>query len=218
MCNFNTTIARACARPVSNPATLLSSLQAHVGRTRTKVLRNTERLRKRDLAAGGKGLPHVPADDDGSAQDQGFCRPKALVLLPTRGFACRWVERMLHLLPEAQGRGDSVSKRDRLEKEFGVGEDLDEVEALRLLKCAPADGQRVQLREFAQPADNRTHSLVLSSTSRLGLHRLSIAHSSPSDPSLRPFAAISLSCSSGASPLISALCSMGIGTTTSALE
>lgn len=43
---------------------------------------------------------------------------------------------MLHLLPEAQGRADAVNKRDRFEREFGFSDDLDEVDALRALKCA----------------------------------------------------------------------------------
>lgn len=54
------------SRPAPRP-------QGHVQRTRTRVLRNTERLRKRE---DGAGNPLAPADD-ATVQDQGFTRPKA---------------------------------------------------------------------------------------------------------------------------------------------
>lgn len=165
-------VSRACAEGLCRRRCSTAS-QTHVHRTRARVLRNTERLRKRDDGASAAGAKPQAQPDDDAVQDQGFTRPKArrqnpvatfqpgllslssplvrevyfrspasfnrpaqaLLLLPTRGLALRWVERMLRLLPEAQGRADAVTKRDRLEKEFGFPDEIDELDALRALKC-----------------------------------------------------------------------------------
>ncbi len=104
-----------CADEVMD-AVLLHAL-SHVLKTRSRILHNSERLRKRALAAG------LPASQAGLhsdvPQDQGFTRPKVLLLLPLRSSAKRWLDRALALLPAAHGAADAVSKRERFDIEYG---------------------------------------------------------------------------------------------------
>jgi U3 small nucleolar RNA-associated protein 25 len=78
---------------------------------------------------------------DGSdvPQDQGFTRPKLLLLLPLRSVALRWARRLLELLPAAQGRADAVSKRERLESEYGPRPDEVGGAAARSVRGKPPD-------------------------------------------------------------------------------
>ena len=143
-------------------ACLLHALQ-HCLKQRSTVLHNSERLRRRAAAAAaatnsaavaaaaaGGGAPRHAVrartllENSGAdaPQDQGFTRPKVLLLLPLRSFAKRWLDRALHLLPCAQGGGDAVSKRERLEVEYGPRSD-EGGDAPRSTRNKPPDFQRL---------------------------------------------------------------------------
>ena len=118
-------------------ACLLHAL-GHVLKARSRVLHNNDKLRKRAqqaraaraaaklaraTAPPGTAPPPAPAAEDDAGdvpQDQGFARPKVLVLLPLRSYAMRWVTRLLALTPAANtGAADAVSKLDRFQTEYG---------------------------------------------------------------------------------------------------
>ena len=83
-----------CGRDSRNAPSLreLSALHVlnHVLKTRDKVLRNNERLAKADPS------------EDLDIRDQGFTRPKVLVLLPTRQACVKFVERLVALCEPQQ--------------------------------------------------------------------------------------------------------------------
>ncbi len=111
---------------------------SHVLKTRARILHNTERLRKRAQTAAAGGAGGAIATEAEVPQDQGFARPKVLILLPMRSHAKRWLDRALALLPAAQGAADAVAKRERYEIEYGPR--LDEAGANpRSLRGKPAD-------------------------------------------------------------------------------
>lgn len=110
------------------------------------MAKNNERLSKRAAEDEGRAAP-PPGRGGGSAaprgpskahkaaslgtlpdapRDQGFTRPKVLVLLPFRSAALKVVSRLLDLCPPSQKV--SVEHRDRFFDDFGVEED-DEEEA-----------------------------------------------------------------------------------------
>eukprot|EP01038_Epipyxis_sp_PR26KG_P012188 gene12188-16326_t len=62
---------------------------------------------------------NVQLDDDKAFCDQGFCRPRVLILCPFRGVAKTLIENMIHIF----GENTSVSNLDKLENEFNVPED-----------------------------------------------------------------------------------------------
>lgn len=66
---------------------------SHVARTRQRILKDNERLAKAAAAAreGGADEP-LP-----ELRDQGFSRPKVLILAPFRNAAKAWVERLMAL-------------------------------------------------------------------------------------------------------------------------
>jgi len=113
----------------------------HCLRGRAEVLRHNERLRakakanSRDAAAAAvaaaliAGKTHATAEEEEpdsseAPQDQGFTRPKLLVLCPTRAWAKQWLDRALQLLPCANtGAADCVSNRERWEAQYGPRQD-----------------------------------------------------------------------------------------------
>ena len=86
----------------------------HVLTSRTRVQRHNRRIR--ELASARDGGGGGGDDDDVDRwRDQGYARPKVLVLLPTRG-ACRvFVESMVRLL----GASAIVDNMDRFRAEYG---------------------------------------------------------------------------------------------------
>jgi U3 small nucleolar RNA-associated protein 25 len=88
----------------------------HVLTSRTRVQRHNRRIRELASARDGGGGGGGGDDDDVDRwRDQGYARPKVLVLLPTRG-ACRvFVESMVRLL----GASAIVDNMDRFRAEYG---------------------------------------------------------------------------------------------------
>ncbi|GAV76017.1 DUF1253 domain-containing protein [Cephalotus follicularis] len=84
----------------------------HIFRTRDRVKKNNAKLARHQETAEEKVLI-----DDGFL-DQGFTRPKILILLPLRGIAFRVVKRLIALTPEAYKV--NVEHIDRFSNEFGT--------------------------------------------------------------------------------------------------
>ncbi|GAQ80028.1 protein with digestive organ expansion factor domain [Klebsormidium nitens] len=111
-------------------AVLLHTLN-HVIKTRERIVKNNTKLHKKPSAdTDAAGREEGPADtlpDDTAPRDQGFTRPKVLIVLPYRSVALKVVKRMLDLLPPAQKI--TVEHEARFLDDFGVEED-EEAEAL----------------------------------------------------------------------------------------
>ncbi|PKI85377.1 Utp25p [Malassezia vespertilionis] len=86
-------------------------LLSHVTRVRQRILKDNERLAKAAAAA------HDTEDDDGlpELRDQGFTRPKVLLLAPMRNSAKVWVEQLIAL-----AGSDQVENKARFFKEFSL--------------------------------------------------------------------------------------------------
>lgn len=89
-----------------------TSCFASYQRTRSRVLKNNERLAK--LAT----LDTVSAFSSArSIQDQGFTRPKVLILLPFRNAALIWVDLLTTI-----SLADSIENKSRFDSEFSLPE------------------------------------------------------------------------------------------------
>lgn len=86
--------------------TVLHALN-HVYTTRDRVLRNNERLRTADQTGG------PPSD----IQDQGFTRPKVLIMLETRSAAAKYASAIIDIADPSQ-----QENKKRFENEFGAPE------------------------------------------------------------------------------------------------
>ncbi|TKY90979.1 hypothetical protein EX895_000978 [Sporisorium graminicola] len=84
---------------------------SHVAKTRRRVLKNNEKLAK--LAASGSAAD----GDDLDLRDQGFTRPKVLVLLPFRNSALEWVDLLTKFSLCSQ-----VDNKSRFAKEYNLPE------------------------------------------------------------------------------------------------
>ncbi|KAK9820865.1 hypothetical protein WJX81_006561 [Elliptochloris bilobata] len=93
-------------------AVLLHCL-AHVGAAAAAIKRNSERLKGGET--GVTGAAEAP-------RDQGFTRPKVLLLLPLRSLALRATTR-LAALAQRETRADSIQGKQRLVEEFGAPSD-----------------------------------------------------------------------------------------------
>lgn len=89
----------------------------HVFRTRDIVSKNDSKLAKHPEIADSEIF------DGDSFRDQGFTRPKVLILLPLRNIALRVVQRLIQLTPT--GYKVNVEHIDRFFKEFGTQMDED---------------------------------------------------------------------------------------------
>lgn len=83
---------------------------SHLVKTRQRILKNNERLAKAAAAAEADDNDELP-----ELRDQGFTRPKVLVLAPFRHTAKRWVE---HLI--AMSGCEQVEQKARFQKEFSL--------------------------------------------------------------------------------------------------
>ncbi|KAL9244248.1 hypothetical protein vseg_018045 [Gypsophila vaccaria] len=104
----------------------------HAFKTRDLVTKNSAKLAK-NMDTSNEEL--------GSANcflDQGFTRPKVLILLPLASIAHRFIRRLVHLTPSAYKV--NVEYMDRFNKEFGADaeEDNDEHEAMGLKTQRPS--------------------------------------------------------------------------------
>ncbi|KAG7592037.1 Digestive organ expansion factor predicted [Arabidopsis thaliana x Arabidopsis arenosa] len=98
-------------------AYLMHSLN-HIFKTRDLVKKNESKIAKHRETSEEEIL-----SDDGFL-DQGFTRPKVLILLPLRSIAFRVVKRLIHLTPESQRV--NVEHLDRFNDEFGCEEGTDD--------------------------------------------------------------------------------------------
>ncbi|CAH2037116.1 unnamed protein product [Thlaspi arvense] len=127
ICNSYLDILHSNKRPFYNrgpeedssamDAYLMHSLN-HIFRTRDLVKKNESKIAKNRETAEEEIL-----SDDGFL-DQGFTRPKVLILLPMRSIAFRVVKRLIQLTPESQRV--NVEHLDRFNAEFGCEDDSDD--------------------------------------------------------------------------------------------
>uniref|UniRef100_A0A7C8YSV0 U3 small nucleolar RNA-associated protein 25 n=1 Tax=Opuntia streptacantha TaxID=393608 RepID=A0A7C8YSV0_OPUST len=119
----------------------------HVFRTRDLVTKNDAKLAKH---------PETSREEviiSSSYLDQGFTRPKVLILLPLASVALRLVRRLIQLAPS--GNKVKVEYMERFCNEFGVDADEeDELEAKQQKPSKPADYQAL----FG--ANNNDHFMV----------------------------------------------------------
>lgn len=123
----------------------------HVFRTRELITKNDSKLSKNEETAREEVLTND------NFLDQGFSRPKVLILVPLASIALRLVKRLIQLTPLSNKV--NVEYMDRFDKDFGVDveEDEDDVEAkdLKLKKPSkPSDYQAL----FG--ANNNDHFMV----------------------------------------------------------
>ncbi|CAN8312404.1 unnamed protein product [Cochlearia groenlandica] len=129
ICNSYLDILHSNKRPFYNrgpeedssamDAYLMHSLN-HIFRTRDLVKKNESKIAKHQETSEEEIL-----SDDGFL-DQGFTRPKVLILLPMRSIAYRVVKRLIQLTPESQRV--NVEHLDRFNAEFGCEDDSDVVD------------------------------------------------------------------------------------------
>ncbi|XP_010539417.1 PREDICTED: U3 small nucleolar RNA-associated protein 25 [Tarenaya hassleriana] len=100
----------------SMDAYLMHSLN-HIFRTRDLVKKNEAKIAKHQETSAEEVL----CDD--AFLDQGFTRPKVLILLPMRSIAFRVIKRLIQLTPQTQRV--NVEHLDRFNTEFGAEEDTD---------------------------------------------------------------------------------------------
>lgn len=110
----------------------------HVFRTRDLITKNDAKLSKHQETA----REEVINSED--FLDQGFTRPKVLILLPLASIAHRLVKRLLQLTPSAHKV--NVEYMDRFDKEFGI--DLEEDED-------DVDAKDLKLKRPSKPSDHQ---------------------------------------------------------------
>nr|VDD56218.1 unnamed protein product [Brassica oleracea] len=127
ICNSYLDILHSNKRPFYNKgreedssamdAYLMHSLN-HIFKTRDLVKKNESKIAKHRETSEEEIL-----SDDGFL-DQGFTRPKVLILLPMRSIAFRVVKRLIQLTPESQRV--NVEHLDRFNAEFGCEDESDD--------------------------------------------------------------------------------------------
>jgi len=111
-----------CRRPYTHPA----------GRARDRVLRANAKLRAHDYS---KGLPP-------EHRDQGFTRPRVLILLPTRHAALQVVQQLIDLLPSTYR--SQVENKKRFKTEYSLSpEEAEEERRSHTGNPKPADWQHL---------------------------------------------------------------------------
>lgn len=89
----------------------------HVLTSRTRVQRHNRRIKELASKFDNDDSVNRALDDEGADKwrDQGYTRPKVLILLPTRGTCWVFIKQMIHLLGDAA----IVDNGERFDKEFG---------------------------------------------------------------------------------------------------
>lgn len=98
----------------------------HVWSTRSTVTRNNQALAR----AAASEEPDVEEPDADLIRDQGFTRPKVLILAPFRNGAYAWEEALA-----ANSRCKTIDSRVRFEKEYGVPEGVEDKLAQPAMKA-----------------------------------------------------------------------------------
>lgn len=114
---------------------LVLHLLNHSLTSRLLVLEHNKLLRKREASesenskkanVGTETGDNAMDKEDDYFRDQGYTRPKILILLPTRGTCYKFVQQLFQLL----GESSDVSNLDRFEKEFGAPQDEHDKEGM----------------------------------------------------------------------------------------
>jgi U3 small nucleolar RNA-associated protein 25 len=113
----------------------------HIFKTRDLVKKNESKIAKHRETSEEEIL-----SDDGFL-DQGFTRPKVLILLPLRSIAFRVVKRLIQLTPESQRV--NVEHLDRFNDEFGCEEDTDDCDGE---KTTSKNGNSIK-QKSSKPSD-----------------------------------------------------------------
>ncbi|VYS46404.1 unnamed protein product [Arabidopsis thaliana] len=121
-------------------AYLMHSLN-HIFKTRDLVKKNESKIAKHRETSEEEIL-----SDDGFL-DQGFTRPKVLILLPLRSIAFRVVKRLIQLTPESHRV--NVEHLDRFNDEFGCEEDTDDCDGE---KTTSKNGNSIK-QKSSKPSD-----------------------------------------------------------------
>ena len=96
----------------------------HMLKTRTKILKNNEKLAKKADAA--------------NVRDQGLCRPKILILVPFKESARRVVNLMGKLLFQ-QFKGGCIANKKRFDEDFGTDVEIENLKELKETGKKPDD-------------------------------------------------------------------------------
>ncbi|GLJ23922.1 hypothetical protein SUGI_0454570 [Cryptomeria japonica] len=121
----------------------LLHLLNHVYKTRDIVTKNNARLSQQS----NNGDKLINAAEP--PRDQGFTRPKVLILVPLRSIALRTVKRLIELIPNSCK--ESIEYKDRFIDEFGAGEDDENGD---LEDIAISEGQKQgKYKASSKPAD-----------------------------------------------------------------
>lgn len=105
--------------------TARTRIQKHNQRIKELVQNNTTSESEEVGSKGGNNAVQQSADNDEKWRDQGFTRPKVLILCPTRGTALDFVTRMLNL----PGSSADVTNLNRFQEDFEVSLDDDDDDA-----------------------------------------------------------------------------------------
>ncbi|KAM0789091.1 hypothetical protein ACM66B_003149 [Microbotryomycetes sp. NB124-2] len=104
-------------------ATLAMHAMNHVSKVRSRVLKNNDHLAKlaAEASATSKSrgssapAPSAASESQRNTQDQGFTRPKVLVLVPFRNSALKWVNLLTHMTT-----ADAIDGKQRFETEYSL--------------------------------------------------------------------------------------------------
>ena len=102
--------AKKRATEMASSAASAAAAAAESGKKKKKAAVDKEALLREAEAAAG---------ERGGYADQGYCRPRVLILCPMRGTALRVVEGLVDVL----GENTSLSSRDKFAEEFGPPDD-----------------------------------------------------------------------------------------------
>eukprot|EP01018_Ginkgo_biloba_P007271 Gb_20797 [translate_table: standard] len=124
----------------------LLHLLNHLYKTRDLVTKNNTRLSQQSQIENNSIDVELP-------RDQGFTRPKILIILPLRSIALKIVKRLLELTPSSCKV--NVEYKDRFFDEFGGGDDEDNYEVNGVLKeqTKPEGQKQGKLQKSSKPAD-----------------------------------------------------------------
>lgn len=125
----------------------------HCATSADKIKKNNDRIKMSRRGESQQQHQDLP-------RDQGFCRPKVLILLPMRSMAHKVVCRLTELAIN-ETRTDSIQNKDRFNEEFGPDEE----------GGGPALSKRAKAGKAAKPADFQTlfHHGNLDDHFRLGI-------------------------------------------------
>lgn len=117
---------------------VMSHITAHALHTRTIVMRHNQKLKQKAMQEkrGGKTPSGTAEELPASYCDQGFTRPRILILCPFRSSAYEVIQVLLELL----GETSTASNLSKLQEEFGMSEE-DAADVAELNARKPMDWQ-----------------------------------------------------------------------------